>query len=119
MKLLFDQNISFRVTKGILDLFPFAKSVRELGLENFSDIKIWEFARDEGYTIVSFDSDFYDINLVMGTPPKIIWLRFGNTTTEEIKQLFRENAEIIIEFLTNLVYSNLGCLELGKNAFGK
>ncbi len=31
MKILFDQNISFRVIKGIQDLFPLAKQVRELG----------------------------------------------------------------------------------------
>jgi len=34
MKLLFDQNISFRLLKRIIDLLPESKQVRELGLEN-------------------------------------------------------------------------------------
>ena len=55
MRLLFDQNISFRVIKGIQDVFPLAKQVRELGLENYSDRLIWEFAKKEDYTIVTFD----------------------------------------------------------------
>jgi predicted nuclease of predicted toxin-antitoxin system len=89
MKLLFDQNISFRAVKGIQDLFPLAKQVCELGLENSSDRSIWNFAKKENYSIVTFDSDFYDLNLVLGTPPKIIWLRTGNATTEDIIKLFR------------------------------
>ncbi len=34
MKLLFDQNISYRLIKRIQDIFPEAKQVKELGLEN-------------------------------------------------------------------------------------
>lgn len=117
MKILLDQNISFRVIKGIQDLFPLARQVRELGIENYSDRKIWEFAMKEDYSIVTFDSDFYDLNLVLGTPPKIIWLRIGNATTDDIIQLFRQNSELIKEFLTNPDFSQLGCLEIGKEIF--
>ena len=42
MKLLFDQNISFRLVKRIIDLFPESKQVRELGLENATDFEIFE-----------------------------------------------------------------------------
>ena len=117
MKILFDQNISFRVIKGIQDLFPLAKQVRELGLENYSDRRIWEYAKKESYAIVTFDSDFYDLNLILGTPPKIIWLRIGNATSEDIIQLFRQNSELIKEFLANPDFSQLGCLEIGKEIF--
>jgi hypothetical protein len=34
MKLLFDQNISFRLINHIQDILPESKQVRELGLEN-------------------------------------------------------------------------------------
>jgi hypothetical protein len=37
MKLLLDQNISFRITNKIQDLFPGSKQVRDLGLENSKD----------------------------------------------------------------------------------
>jgi len=82
MKLLFDQNISFRVIRGIKDIYPDAKQVREVNLDNFTDREICSFAKREGYTIVTFDSDFYDLTLIRGIPPKIIWLKTGNTTTE-------------------------------------
>ena len=84
MRLLLDQNISFRVAKIIADRFPIVKQVRELGLENSTDIEIWEYAKSNSFTIVTFDSDFYDLSVVRGCPPKIIWLRIGNSSTENI-----------------------------------
>ncbi len=60
MKLLFDQNISFRLIKQIIDLFPNSKQVRELGLENFTDSEIFDFAKKNQFSIVTFGADFYD-----------------------------------------------------------
>jgi len=40
MKLLFDQNISFRVIRGIKDIYPDAKQVREVNLDNSTDREI-------------------------------------------------------------------------------
>ena len=60
MKLLLDQNISFRVIKGIKLVFPLAKQVRELGLENYTDRKIWDFAKKENYTISGSIEKFAD-----------------------------------------------------------
>ena len=51
MKLLFDQNISFRLVKLINDIFPDSKQVLELGLENYSDSNIFDFAKTNGYTM--------------------------------------------------------------------
>jgi predicted nuclease of predicted toxin-antitoxin system len=41
MKLLLDQNISFRITNKIQDLFPGSKQVRDLGFENSKDSFLW------------------------------------------------------------------------------
>jgi predicted nuclease of predicted toxin-antitoxin system len=112
MRLLFDQNISFRIVKKVNLIFPGSQQVNELGLENKSDLEIWQFARDKGYTIVTFDADFYDLGLVKGVPPKIIWLRTGNTHTSNIATILESNAEIIIDFISEKEYEELGCLEL-------
>ena len=112
MRLLFDQNISFRIIKKTESFLPHANQVRLLGLENCKDIEIWEYARSNCYTIVTFDTDFYDISLIKGTPPKIIWLRMGNTSTESIVDCLKANYELIIEFITNNDYKDLACLEI-------
>ena len=112
MKLLFDQNISFRVIEKISQHYPKAKQVRELGLENSSDLKIWEFAKENGYTIVTFDADFYDIANIKGHPPKVIWLRVGNTSTASIAQLFNDKSELIEDFISNPNNKEIACLEI-------
>lgn len=108
MKLLFDQNISFRLIKRILNIFPNAKQVRELGLEGASDIKIFDYAEKNNYAIVTFDSDFCDLNVLKGTPIKIIWLRTGNTTTHNLEIILKSKAELIEAFLKE----DYGCLEI-------
>jgi len=82
--LLFDQNISFRIIKEILPLFPGSKQVREVGLEGKQDREVWGWAKTNGFSLVSFDSDFADLSLLFGFPPKVIWLRFGNSSTSKI-----------------------------------
>ncbi|UBM61603.1 DUF5615 family PIN-like protein [Candidatus Sulfidibacterium hydrothermale] len=108
MKLLFDQNISFRLVKRITDLFPGSKQVRELGLENATDLEIFNYAKKKDYAIVTFDSDFCDLNIVKGFPPKIIWLKTGNRTTNELERLFRNKQDLIRIFLSE----DYGCLEI-------
>ena len=97
MKLLLDQNISFRILKQISDVYPEA---------------IWEFARKNHYNIVTFDSDFYDLSVIKGTPPKIIWLRIGNTSTISIAKVLIDNQELIREFIQSPDYKELTCLEI-------
>lgn len=112
MNLLFDQNISFKIISKIEDIFPGAKQVRSVSLENRSDLEIWNFAKNNNYCIVTFDSDFYDLSLVKGIPPKILWLRTGNLTTNSIEKVLRDNHQLIEEFLNNPVYSDISCLEI-------
>lgn len=112
MKILFDQNISFRIVSKISDCFPEAKQVRLLNIENYSDIDIWNFAKENEYTIVTFDSDFFDISSIKGHPPKIIWLRFGNTTTNYLAGIINSKKEIIKDFITKNEYQEIACLEI-------
>ena len=53
------------------------------------------------YTIVTFDSDFIDLATLKGTPPKIIWLRFGNSSNLKIANKLLSNKEVIESFITN------------------
>ena len=101
MNLLFDQNISFRIIKWIDDIFPGSISVHDLDYTNPHDLEIWKFAKSNNYAIVTFDADFIDISNLRGYPPKIIWLRIGNTSTQNIAERIREEQSSIEDFLTN------------------
>jgi len=110
MKLVFDQNISFRILKKIQDVFPDSKQVRELGLENSSDLNIFKYAKEHNLTIVTYDVDFYDLSLTKRKSPKIIWLRTGNTNTDNIARIIRDNEKLIKDFIEN--NKDVYCLEI-------
>jgi predicted nuclease of predicted toxin-antitoxin system len=113
MQLLFDQNISYRLISKLQDSFFNCKHVNDVGLCNANDIQIWEFAKKENFVIVTFDSDYFDMSLIYGTPPKIIWLRTGNVTADEIRKLFSSNALVINDFILNPDNEDKSCLEIG------
>jgi len=112
MKLLFDQNISYRIIKLLSKSFPKSKHISEVGLQDSTDTNIWEYAKSNGYAIVTFDSDYYNLSLIKGCPPKIIWLRIGNATTKKIASTLEEDVELISLFLTDSSYEDLSCLEI-------
>ncbi len=112
MKLLFDQNISFRIINQLKEFYPEAKQVRLLGLENASDSTIWEYAKEHNYTIVTFDADFYELSNIKGHPPKIIWLRVGNTTTKSIAEILVSKHTEIVDFILSDDQKEITCLEI-------
>lgn len=63
-------------------------------------------------TIVTFDADFYDLSLLKGHPSKIIWLRTGNKTTNNLKEILLKNADIVKSFVNDSENSGFGCLEI-------
>jgi len=112
MKLLFDQNISYRITKFLANHFPACKHISDCGLMDCEDPEIWLYAKKNNYAIVTFDSDFYEISLINGHPPKIIWIRTGNLPTSEITSLLIHKKNIITEFLLNDEFKEIACLEI-------
>ena len=111
MKLLFDQHISFKGVKRLQDYFPECKHTSDLNLNDTDDSIIWEYAMKNGYTIVTFDSDFFNLVSIKGCPPKLIWMRIGNTTTLNLINFFINKQEVIKDFILNPNNEDLCCLE--------
>ena len=95
MKLLFDHNLSPRLVELVADLFPGSSHVYLLGLDHCDDVRLWSYARDHGFAIVSKDADLSELSLVKGFPPKLIWVRLGNCTTAEVHHYLRLQQEVI------------------------
>ncbi len=101
MKLLLDQNISHKLVSSVASLFPGSRHVRDFGLTREDDEPIWLFAAENGFAIVSKDSDFMHRALLRGHPPKFIHLRVGNCPTEQIWRLMESKQEAIVGFLND------------------
>ncbi len=109
MKLLFDQNLSRKLVNRLADLFPDASHVQFHNLTDADDSEIWEFAKIQEFCIVTQDADFAERSRLYGSPPKVIWLRCGNTQTNKVEAILRSGADAIQELLDNSI---LDCLEL-------
>jgi predicted nuclease of predicted toxin-antitoxin system len=101
VRLLFDHNLSPRLPRRLADVFADSSHVIQHGLDRAPDLAVWEFARDHGYILVTKDSDFTDLSLLRGFPPKVIWIRIGNCTTSAIEDLLRRHRNDIRAFDTD------------------
>lgn len=95
MKLLLDHNLPPSLVTRLADLFPGSIHVFTVGLDRANDVKIREYAHQEALVIVTKDADFSDLCLLKGFPPKVIWIRRGNCSVNELEQLLREHFEQI------------------------
>jgi len=93
VKLLFDQNLSPRLVKALVDLYPGSIHVRDVGLQTALDEAVWEYAARHGLSIVSKDTDFHQRSFLFGAPPKVIWVRRGNCSTSDIEAILRAHHE--------------------------
>lgn len=113
MKLLFDENISYRVVKKLVGRFPESQPANRLNLVAKEDLLLWRYARENGFAIVTFDDDYEDLSQLLGWPPKVILLRTGNLSNQQIVDLILTYAEEIEQFLVPPMPSvNKGILKL-------
>ena len=101
MKFLFDQNLSPRLVRLLADIYPECSHVHDLGMDTASDIEVWNYAAEHDYTIVSKDADFHQRSLVLGPPPKVIWIRLGNCSVADTDSLLKERFVVIQRFHGN------------------
>jgi predicted nuclease of predicted toxin-antitoxin system len=107
VKLLFDQNLSPSLSRLLAEIYPESVHVREIGMRDATDSEIWEYAKTNGFAIVSKDSDFQARSLLYGSPPKFVWLRVGNCPVKTIEELLRNNSTVIYTFAQDDSQSHL------------
>lgn len=93
----------------LVDIYPNLSHVQFHELEDKTDTEVWEFARTNDFCIVTQDADFAERSRLYGAPPKVVWLRCGNTPTNQVETLLRSGAGAIQELLSD---PNFHCLEL-------
>ena len=101
MRLLFDHNLSPQLVARLADFYPNSNHVYSLKLDKEDDRIIWNYAKENGYLIVTKDTDFNDLSLLLGHPPKVIWIRRGNCTTKSLEVLLRQHHQDIKTLVEN------------------
>ncbi|MDA0265164.1 MAG: DUF5615 family PIN-like protein [Chloroflexi bacterium] len=98
MRLLFDQNLSPLLIGLLSDLFPGSIHVRDVGLQTSGDTAIWDYAIREQVAIISKDSDFRQRSFLLGSPPKVVWIRRGNCSTNDVEAIIRAHHGDLLAF---------------------
>jgi len=99
VRLLFDENLSRRLSRELADVHPGSAHVEDLLPTGSPDRAVWDAARDGGYVLVTKDEDFHRLSILLGAPPKVVWIRLGNCPTADVAHLLRTHAEEIRRFV--------------------
>ncbi len=108
MRLVADENISWRLKK-LIPQWEILPSNEIPPGKRLTDLMIWQYAKANNYSILTFDEDFFELQNLFSFPPKIIWLRTGNVATYEIANLLIKLKKEIDEFMVN---DELGIYEI-------
>ena len=85
----------------IEDAVPGSVHVREVELQTADDARVWSYAAAHELVIVSKDSDFHQMSVILGHPPKVVWIQRGNCSTSEVAQMLRSHVTAIGAFIAN------------------
>jgi predicted nuclease of predicted toxin-antitoxin system len=113
VKLLLDQNLSFKLCARLTDVFPGSMQARLVGLDRADDRTLWDHAAQNGFVLVTQDADFAEMAALYGPPPKVVWLRGGNQPTGAVEATLRRGHELILAFVQD---EDAACLELRQVA---
>ena len=98
MKLLVDNNLSFKLVQPLQDHFSGTEHVRDALSISADDNSIWNYTKSNGFIILTKDNDFDERSQLEGCPPKIIHLICGNKTTLHILNLLLWRTDEILSF---------------------
>ena len=101
MKLLFDQNLSPSLPARLADVFPGSAHVQDFGLDRAEDDELWDYAKRNGFAVVTKDEDFNTLSILRGHPPKVLWLQLGNCTTSRVESSIRHQLSMLSAFETD------------------
>ena len=83
---------------GLKIWFPGSRHITTEGLAQAPDSEVWDYARVNGFAIVSADADFYELTITLGFPPKVVWLKSCDYPTATAERLIRSESIRITEF---------------------
>jgi predicted nuclease of predicted toxin-antitoxin system len=101
MKLLLDENLPRSLAKALEAQFPGTVHVAHVDLLKAADDVVWNYARENNFSIMSKDRDFADRSDVFGPPPKVVWIRIGNCSVQQLAAAIHASGPEIEEFLSD------------------
>ena len=100
MKVWIDAQLSPALAPWIENTFDVdAFSVQWLKFQETSDKDIFLAAREAKAIVMTKDYDFVELLDQFGPPPQIIWIRCGNTSNAQMREILLQNFPKVLSLL--------------------
>ena len=76
-----------------------AIALRDIGLRDATDRAVFDAAKNANAVLISKDSDFVELVMRLGAPPKLIWLTCGNVSNTALQELFSAKLREAVQLL--------------------
>lgn len=110
MRLLLDENISWRLVPYLRPHCAAVLHVRDIQLDNSPDTSIWRYARQHGYDVIAKDEDFLRLVLAEGFPPRVVAVQNAQVLVAKLAEYMLARLPQIREFLGE--HTEFGFLQL-------
>jgi len=99
VKFLIDHNLSPKLVHHLKDSYPGSVHTADIGFDRTPDQELWKYAAQHGFHILTKDTDYEQISMLKGAPPKVVWLRIGNAPTRTVLMVLDSYRTEIEQFL--------------------
>ena len=99
MRLLLDENISWRLTAYLRPHCATVLHVRDIQLDNSPDTSIWRYAKQHGYDVMTKDEDFLRLVLAEGFPPRVVAVQNAQVPVAKLAEFLLARLPQIASFL--------------------
>ena len=103
---IIDANLPSKISVWEKNNFVDVLSINPL----WDDNEIWDYAKANGLTIITKDKDFAVKQILQGSPPKLIHIKFGNLRLKEfialIEKLWPAIENLIKEYSIINIYKD-------------
>lgn len=113
MRLLLDENISWRLVAYLRPHCTAVLHVRDIGLDSSPDTTIWRYARQHGYDVLTKDEDFLRLVLAEGFPPRVVAVQNAQVPVAKLAGYLVERLPQLREFLGAQTEFGMLLLRLG------
>jgi predicted nuclease of predicted toxin-antitoxin system len=99
MRLLLDENISWRLVSYLRSHCAVVLHVRDTQLNNSPDTSIWRYAKQHGYDVITKDEDFLRLVLAEGFPPRVVAVQNAQVPVAKLAEFMLARLPQIESFL--------------------
>lgn len=99
MKFIVDHNLPPRLARLLEQHFRGTRHTLDLDFDRMPDTELWQYAKDNGFHLITKDGDHFQLSLLKGAPPKVVWVRIGNAPASSVLELIKRHLDTIEDFL--------------------